>query len=450
MKNNEENKINYFSKIGKKLNIKYGNVFVEHYKNNKKLKDKYYRQELDNLLLDEKERNNKINKNTPPIILLKKRAELMLENEDNLNNSFFEDKNVKKPINPHKYYQLHLDKIKRLKTSNFVYDKPRDLVYEPNYNAVKKKIITGPKWNTMTGRAKKKKLSLNNSSIIIYPKKLLKIKIKNLKQKKEIKEIRKTQLTPLRKNYSSSNMFQNLKKIAKKLNLINLNLKNKENNNKSCRIFEKKNKIKKIKTPKKEEKIKNLFPQFYTPRTYLLNETDITNRYLKNVFLLNTSTSNTSINNKINNLKSIKTDTKIFKNKNIGLNHEQLKAINDFKKNKFIKEKIKKLKIKKVLNKKYNLLLVDNKNENEPCDKKIKFEGSKTGGIRLIKKSFNYYIDNPKNKDNNNKNINNNSFLLSYQKFKKNNIFYNFNINDLNEYSFQRFDKITLKTNNCN
>ena len=66
MKNNEENKINYFSKIGKKLNIKYGNVFVEHYKNNKKLKDKYYRQELDNLLLDEKERNNKINKNTPP------------------------------------------------------------------------------------------------------------------------------------------------------------------------------------------------------------------------------------------------------------------------------------------------------------------------------------------------------------------------------------------------
>ena len=415
MKNNEENKINYFSKIGKKLNIKYGNVFVEHYKNNKKLKDKYYRQEL-----------------------------------DNLNNSFFEDKNVKKPINPHKYYQLHLDKIKRLKTSNFVYDKPRDLVYEPNYNAVKKKIITGPKWNTMTGRAKKKKLSLNNSSIIIYPKKLLKIKIKNSKQKKEIKEIRKTQLTPLRKNYSSSNMFQNLKKIAKKLNLINLNLKNKENNNKSCRIFEKKNKIKKIKTPKKEEKIKNLFPQFYTPRTYLLNETDITNRYLKNVFLLNTSTSNTSINNKINNLKSIKTDTKIFKNKNIGLNHEQLKAINDFKKNKFIKEKIKKLKIKKVLNKKYNLLLVDNKNENELWNKKIKFEGCKTGGIRLIKKSFNYYIDNPKNKDNNNKNINNNSFLLSYKKFKKNNIFYNFNINDLNEYSFQRFDKITLKTNNCN
>ena len=102
------------------------------------------------------------------------------------------------------------------------------------------------------------------------------------------------------------------------------------------------------------------------------------------------------------------------------------------------------------MNKKYNLLLVDNKNENEPCNKKIKFEGSKTGGIRLIKKSFNYYIDNPKNKDNNNKNINNNSFLLSYQKFKKNNIFYNFNINDLNEYSFQRFDKITLKTNNCN
>ena len=61
--------------------------------------------------MDEKERNNKINKNTPPIIVLKKRAELMLENEDNKNNSFFEDKNIKTPINPHKYYQLHLDKI---------------------------------------------------------------------------------------------------------------------------------------------------------------------------------------------------------------------------------------------------------------------------------------------------------------------------------------------------
>ena len=56
MKNNEENKINYFSKIGKKLNIKYGNVYIK-YKDKKKLLHNYYRQQLDNFILDEEERS---------------------------------------------------------------------------------------------------------------------------------------------------------------------------------------------------------------------------------------------------------------------------------------------------------------------------------------------------------------------------------------------------------
>ena len=55
MKNNDEG--NYFSKIGKKLKIKYGQVFIKYKQNNKKLFRSYLRQKLDNFLLEEEEKN---------------------------------------------------------------------------------------------------------------------------------------------------------------------------------------------------------------------------------------------------------------------------------------------------------------------------------------------------------------------------------------------------------
>ena len=190
----------------------------------------------------------------------------------------------------------------------------------------------------------------------------------------------------------------------------------------------------------------NLFPELDTSKTYLLNETDIKNRYLKNVFFINTSI------NKINKNKSLITDTKIFRKKNqIGLNYEQLKIINAFKDSKKdIKEKIKKIKVKKILNKKYKLLLIDDKKENK--NKKIEINNNDESGIKFIKKSFNYFINKSKLKKNinNDESKNNNkSFYLNHPliKYRK---FYKYNADDINEYNFSKFDNVTLKANNCN
>ena len=431
MKNDEET--NYFSKIGKKLNIKYGNVYIE-YKDKKKLLHNYYRQQLDNFLLDEEERSK--NRNIFDNLLLKKRNKLMLEDEDSSSDSYNPDKK-KKSINIYKYHQLHLEKIKRLKTSHFFDEKPRELVYEPNFDSIKKKVITGPKWNTMTGRKKEKKLILNNTFNICSK------KLKSLKRKQQ-EELKKLKIVPLKKNYSAINITQNLQKIAKKLNFNHNHLIPKEKN-KFCEKFEKSQEIKKT-TPKTEKISMNLFPELDTSKTYLLNETDIKNRYLKNVFFINTSI------NKINKNKSLVTDTKIFRKKNqIGLNYEQLKIINAFKDSrKDIKEKIKKLKVKKILNKKYKLLLIDEKKENK---KKIEINNNDKYGIRLIKKSFNYFINKSRLKKNNlneddSKN-NNKSFIINHPLIKYRE-YYKYNADDINEYSFSKFDNITLKALNCN
>ena len=186
------------------MNIKYGNVYIE-YKDKKKLLHNYYRQQLDNFLLDEEERSK--NRNIFDNLLLKKRNKLMLEDEDSSSDSYNPDKK-KKPINIYKYHQLHLEKIKRLKTSHFFDEKPRELVYEPNFDSIKKKVITGPKWNTMTGRKKEKKLILNNTFNICSK------KLKSLRRK-QAEELKKLKIVPLKKNYSAINITQNLKKIQK-------------------------------------------------------------------------------------------------------------------------------------------------------------------------------------------------------------------------------------------
>ena len=80
------------------------------------------------------------------------------------------------------------------------------------------------------------------------------------------------------------------------------------------------------------KKLNSSFPEFRTSEKILLQENDINNKNLQNIFNLETSINNIS---KINKRKSLKTDTKIFRNKNkIGLNYEQIKMINSFKFNK--------------------------------------------------------------------------------------------------------------------
>ena len=431
MKNNDEG--DYFSKIGKKLDIKYGQVYIKYKQNNKKLFRSYLRQKLDSFLLEEEERNK--NKNIFDF-LVKQRARIMLEENDD-DDSLYDEVIKKKPINLYKYHQLHLQKIERLKTSHFFDEKPRDLVYDPNYDSIKRKIIIGPKWKTMTGRKGENRLIMNHSFVCPKKIKILKSEEEKTTTKNSIKH-----LILLKKNYSSINMIQKLKKLAKKMNLNKPYIKTKEKE-KICKKMLIPNQVKKD-TPKTEQTLIYSFPKLYTPKTYLLKESDIKNRYLKNVFLINTSY-NTDTTNKKNIIRS---KTKILRNNEIGLNYEQIKVIEDLRKNKSnMKQKIKKIKIKKELNKKYKLILTDCRKDSNK--KILLFEEDKTSSNNLNDKSFNYLINKSK-LENNNKEIikkSNKTLLLGFQKILKNNEYYNYKIDDLNDHSFYKIDNITFKNN---
>jgi len=411
MKNNEENC--YFSKIGKKLNIKYGNVFIKYKKKNKKLFNKFLRQKLDDYLLEENEKN----KNADIFELLNRKRAKIMADEDDDNDSFYEEYKKDHINTSYKYHQLHLEKIERLKTSHFLEEKKNSSAYEPNYNIIKKRIITGPKWISMTGRESQKKIILDNSFSL--PKQL---KTPNPQKKEKIK---KQTIKTLPKNHSSNNMTQKLKKFAKKLNLDKIQTKIPFKN----KLI--KSKIKKT-TPKNEVQVLNVFPQLYTTRTYHLKENDIKDKYLKNVFLI------TSPKRNLEKKNSGKSYTKIFRNHEIGLNNEQIKAINDFRnynKNNNIKGKIKKLKIQNILNKKYNLSLINIKNnfkfKNYGLDEDIT-------GISTTEKSFNYKINKSLLEKNNKEIIRNNykSLFLDYHKFKKIHEFYQYDIRKIKENSF--------------
>lgn len=411
MKNNEENC--YFSKIGKKLNIKYGNVFIKYKKKNKKLFNKFLRQKLDDYLLEENEKN----KNADIFELLNRKRAKIMADEDDDNDSFYEEYKKDHINTSYKYHQLHLEKIERLKTSHFLEEKKNSSAYEPNYNIIKKRIITGPKWISMTGRESQKKIILDNSFSL--PKQL---KIPKPQKKEKIK---KQTIKTLPKNHSSNNMTQKLKKFAKKLNLDKIQTKIPFKN----KLI--KSKIKKT-TPKNEVQVLNVFPQLYTTRTYHLKENDIKDKYLKNVFLI------TSPKRNLEKKNSGKSYTKIFRNHEIGLNNEQIKAINDFRnynKNNNIKGKIKKLKIQNILNKKYNLSLINIKNnfkfKNYGLDEDIT-------GISTTEKSFNYKINKSLLEKNNKEIIRNNykSLFLDYHKFKKIHEFYQYDIRKIKENSF--------------
>lgn len=420
MKNNEENC--YFSKIGKKLNIKYGNVFIKYKKKNKKLYNKYLRQKLDEYLLEENEKS----KNADIFeILNRKRAKIMTDEDDD-NDSFYDEYNKNHINNSYKYHQLHLEKIERLKTSHVLEEKPNSSVNDPNYNLIKKKIITGPKWVSMTGRESHKNIILDNSFSL--PKQLKTPK----PQKKE--KIKKQNIKTSPKNHSSNNMTQKMNKIAKKLNLDKIQIKNPFKN----KLI--KSKIKNA-TPKNEVKLLSVFPQLYPVRTYYLKENDIKDKNLKNIFLISSPKSTLDKKN------SGKSFTKIFRNHEIGLNNEQIKAINDFRnynKNDNTKGKVKKLKIQNILNKKYNLSLTNIKN-----NFKIKNYGldENITGISATEKSFNYKINKSLLEKNNKEIIRNNykSLFLDFQKFKKIHEFYQYDIRKIKENSFTKSGNRTFK-----
>ena len=419
MKNNE--KRCYISNIGKKLNILYGNVFIKHKQKNKKLFLKYLREKLDDFLLDEKEKNK--NKDIFNI-LIRKRAKIMSDQDDE-NDSLF-DENQKYHISTsYKYHQLHLEKIERLKTSHFSKEKPICLSYNPNYKLVKKSIITGPKWESLTGRKPEKKLILDNCFSSSNN-----LKISKLRKKEKIK---KPNFKTLTKNFSYNNMTQNIKKLAK--NLIISKSPNKELNKPLKKIITHSKSKSKKSTPRKQVQVMSVFPKLYTPKTYYLKETDIKDKNLKNIFFIKTSPQN-----RIGKKNLVKSNTKIFRNHVIGLNNEQIKAINEFRNhNNNIKTKIKKLNTKKILHKKNNLSLNDIKND---FNSKILRCKENITGTSTSEKSFNYLINKSILEKSNKEIIRNNyrSLFLDFYKFKKKREFYKYDADKLYDYSFSKFD----------
>ena len=194
-------------------------------------------------------------------------------------------------------------------------------------------------------------------------------------------------------------------------------------------------------SPKKEIEVKSVFPQLYTPQTIYLKENDIKDKNLKHIFLINTSPKNNIAHKKL-----VKSYTKIFRNNVVGLNNEQIKAINEFRnlKNNNLKAQLKKLKTKKTLNKKYNLSL--NNIKNDFCCKKLRGENSITG-ISNSEKSFNYLINKSLIDKNNKEIIRNNyrSLFIDFYKFKKNREFYKYDADKIYDYSFSKLDNKTFR-----
>ena len=282
----------------------------------------------------------------------------------------------------------------------------------------------------MTGRKKEKELILNKS----FKDFLEKIKLKHEKKKKYLKKLKKIKL---KKNSSSINFAPKLQKLQEKIKL--------------CTKFEREKNKKTEKTPIKiVRKLNSSFPEFRTSEKILLQENDINNKNLQNIFNLETSINNIS---KINKRKSLKTDTKIFRNNDkIGLNYEQIKMINSFKfnKNNFKEKKNKpKIKLKNISNEKNKLIKIENIKE----DTSNKKDANNTE-INLIKRSFNYFINKSKikklNNDDNSKTNNYKSFYLNCPRIIKNQEFYKLNFDELNVYSFPKFDNVTFKSINSN
>ena len=180
----------------------------------------------------------------------------------------------------------------------------------------------------------------------------------------------------------------------------------------------------------------NLFPRLYSSKTFRLQETDITNKYLKNVFLIKALQNQSKSPNKLK-----RSDTKIFRNHQIGLNLEQLKILNNLK-NKTNKNKTIKLKkFFKLKNKK--MIIIDDK-KNITNEKNLKLNDSYDS--THIKKSYNSYIN--KSLLEKNKKSLNRSFSLFNLKIKKMNEFYKFNLDEIDQYNLSKIDGVTYKKNN--
>ena len=388
------------------------------------------------------------------------------EKQKNNNKSLIEKVN-----NKYKYHYLHIKKLKELKKlKSLKNNKISKQIYEPNIDYIKKRIILGPKWEFMTGRQKESNLNynqenysnskreeiiINNSCFHKTNKFIMDIDNNNNLNKtfRENISLNNKKIFNYKRNYSSkpTNIKINLKRkikneVLNSSDIIDINnCKNKET---------KRNKSSNTLSPKSKKKIimRNISLINYTnlplPKVHNLDNMIIKDKYLKILMLPFSLIPYKKKNNK----KIFKIRTKMLKNKFMGLNSEQLKIIRDCQKDKKLNSMKKITKFSKI-NIKDKILSINQKEKKSQSfvnDKKKMKTYYNINGENMIKKSFNYFINKSLLNYKDNKIKNDNNFddyeNKSFNYILKNNEFFNFNIDKINNYSFNKFDNVTYKT----
>ena len=349
--------------------------------------------------------------------------------------------------NKYKSNKIHLEKLKKFREEKLL-EKERkhyEQIYEPNIDYIKKRIIIGPKWENITGRKDNK--TTNNSLNI---EKHLKDENTNLINKNnEFLDEEKTNYD-LNKTTLKDKKRKNINLFKRKLLHSSKNIFNKKDIQKAFKFSFYNNTKRKFFSPKKEKKLTpknksmiNLNTKLLISKLYILDKIKVDDTKIAKYISPSTKTfeGKKSFN--------IKNGIKIFKSKNIGLNLEELKFINEIKNYK---------KIKLFNNKELNKKIKSDKKSN--IIKKIKYVRNKDNKIinndnydlkenLWNKKSHNYYIIKSFLKPKVNKKFeylnkkDSNSFSNKINKFNK---FYDFDCDKIDIYNFNKFDNITYKT----
>jgi len=425
----------YFSNIGKST---YNNFRLnKYYNNNKNGIRNYLFKRNNNNFLDEEDKESFLNKDIFDISFKGNKSKKEIKKNDS-NDSSLNDDTYKMNF---KYHNIHLKRLKALqKLKIFKTNKDiNDVMYDPNIDYIKKRIIIGPKWEYMTGRKEPK--ILDNNLIISNTKNndndfTDKKKEKNKNKIYSFFQISKDSKDKIKENDKDlfkKKLFKSTKINLKKKNLSTsfLSNTNKENKLKKLNSFSTKN----ISDISKEEKIMiNFNSDLIKSKIYYLDNKIVNDSSIKRYIY--PSLKNLKQHKK---LKKINSELKIYKNKEIGLNNEELKIINDIKKRKKLneinscKKSIEKNKIKNLTDRKYkpfhNFYYIFQDNF-------------------LNKKTFNYYINKSLlNNKEHNKNINTLEYNKSFShRIKSLNEFYRYDCDKINIYNYNKFDNITYKS----
>ena len=438
----------FFSSIGKKLNNAYGlrKYFIEKTEKKSFKKNDFLKRIEKNF--DEKEEDNDslLNKDIFDISYnnVKSKNNSERHNINNINGSLSLSEENNEYNHKYKYHINHLKKLKMLnkEEQNKNNKIGQAIMYEPNIDTIKKRIIIGPCWKYMTGRKEKPKIDkynlilnsntkANNTTFCHH---LLNsyIKEKNIKKNKVVQRYNNPILS------ARTNTTNIIKKETSKNSFIDN--KTKKSNNISSENIDKR----KI---KKDKIMLNLDFSLLLSKIYRIdNEKKTNDKFIKRYILPFSK----SINNKKKFHKIYKIQkVKKYKNNFSGLNSEEINIINDYIKNKKLESLRKEEKMKRMLIKKKDKKISINLSKH--VNLKSYINNSYEGNYN--KKSFNSYINQALlNYQNNNMNIKsymtkNKSF---HNLFKKNKEFYYFDYDQINKYNYQKFDNITYKTINNN